>query len=327
MRILRPALAALLLFALPAAAETPITWELIDEYPATAIPGEADLYFASEVARLTRGALVIAPSPGAKSGLRSKDQLAAVADGRYAMANSFGGALGGESPVFLLSSLPFVTASAADAQRLFETARPLYEKLFAERNQKLVFVTPWPPSGIWSAKAVDGPAALKALKIRTYDQTGTEMFKTVSTAASVVSYADLTPKLESGEIDAVLSSGDGGAGRQLWKYLPHFSEITYAVPLSFGTVSLQKWNALDPPLKDAVMAAGEATTRHQWEALQGRVSENYARMRDNGVTIATQPPAAVMAELRKASEATLADWRRSAGPEAARVLDGFLAGR
>ncbi len=326
MRLFRHALAALLLVASPVAAQTPITWELIDEYPATAIPGEADLHFTAEVARLTRGALVIAPSPGAKSGLRSKDQVAAVADGRYAMANSFGGALGGESPVFLLSSLPFVTTSAADARRLYERARPLYEQAFAARNQKLLFVTPWPPSGIWSAKAVDGPAALKALKIRTYDDTGTALFSRTSTAAGVISYADLPPKLESGEIDAVLSSGDGGAGRQLWKHLPHFTEITYAVPLSFATVSLQKWNALDQPLKDAVLQAGETTTRHQWEALDGRVSANYARMRDNGVTIAQTPSPEVMQALREAARASLAEWRTAAGPAAAKVLDDFLAG-
>jgi len=47
-----------------------------------------------------------------------------------------------------------------------------------------------------------------------------------------------------GEIDAVLSSGDGGAGRKLWDHLPHFSEINYAIPLSFTTVNLDKWKAL-----------------------------------------------------------------------------------
>ena len=319
------ALAALLFVVPPALAQT--TWELIDEYPATAIPGEADAFFAQEVATRTQGALVVTPLPSAKSGLRSKDQLAAVADGRYAMANSFGGALAAESPVYLLSSLPFVTASAADARKLYEKAKPLYEKQLAARGQKLLFVTPWPPSGIWSAKAVDGADALKALKIRTYDQTGTEMFKKTSASANVISYADLPPKLKSGEINAVLSSGDGGAGRQLWKFLPHFSEITYAVPLSFGTVSLAKWNALDAQTQAAVAAAGDATTAHQWEALSGRVAANYVRMRENGVTIDEHPPAAVMTPLRETAQATLADWKAKAGPDAAKVLDDFLANR
>lgn len=311
----------------PARAQEPVTWALINEYPATAIPGQADLYFTQQVARLTRGAVVIAPMAAAESGLRSKDHLAAVRDGKFAMANTFGGALSGESAVFLLSSLPFVAASAEDARTLFEQARPLYDKLFAERGQKLLFVTPWPPSGIWSAQAVDSVAALKALKIRTYDQTGTDMFNAIGAKAQVVSYADLTPKLESGEINAVLSSGDGGAGRKLWTHLPHFTEIVYAVPLSFTTVSLEKWNALAQPQKDAVEKAGAQTTAHQWEQLKTRVADNYARMRENGVTIAETPPQPVMQELREAAKATLQDWKQKAGPDASQVLDKYLAAR
>ena len=241
------------------------------------------------------------------------------------MANSFGGALSGESPVFLLSSLPFVAASAEDSRKLYEKAKPLYDKLFAERGQKLLFVTPWPPSGIWSVKPVDSVAALKALKIRTYDQTGTDMFNAAGANATVVSYADLTPKLQNGEINAVLSSGDGGAGRKLWTYLPNFSEIVYAVPLSFGTVSLAKWNALDAATQDAIVRAGNDTTAHQWNLLKSRVAENYDRMRENGVTIDEHPPQPVMKELGAAAKSTLAEWKQKAGPEAAKVLDDFLA--
>ncbi len=308
-----------------ASAQTPVTWELVDEYPETAIPGQADLYFAQAVATATQGAVVIAPIAGAKSGLRSKDQVAAVKDGKFAMANSFGGALSGESPVFLLSSLPFVAASADDSRKLYDTAKPLYDKLFAERGQKLLFVTPWPPSGIWAAKPVDSVAALKALKIRTYDETGTEMFNAAGAKASVVSYADLTPKLESGEINAVLSSGDGGAGRKLWTYLPNFSEIVYAVPLSFGTVSLDKWKALPAPTQAAIEKAGADTTAHQWEVLKTRVAENYVRMRENGVTIDEHPPQPVMQELGAAAKSTLSAWKTTAGPDAAKILDDFLA--
>ncbi len=302
-----------------------VTWDLVDEYPATAIPGQADSFFAAAVARETAGRLVIRPVPDAKSGLRSREQLKAVTDGRVAMANSFGGALGDDSPVFLLSSLPFVTASADQARALYDAARPLYEAQFAARGQKVLFITPWPPSGIWSVAPVSSLAALKALKMRTYDSTGTELFARLCAAASVISYADLTPKLESGDITAVLSSGDGGAGRQLWKYLPAFSEIVYAVPLSFGTVALTAWNALDAPTQAAVEAAGAATTAQQWTAMSGRVEANFKRMRENGVAIDITPPAEVMAAMRAAAAPTLAAWRTSAGPEAAAVLDKFLA--
>src|SRR6187402_515230 len=142
-----------------ASVQAQVTLDLINEYPATAISGEADAFFAEAVKRRSEGRIAVNPIPSAKSGLRSRDQLKAVTDGRFAMANSVGGTLGGESPAFLLSSLPFVTLSL-----------PLYEQLFAERKQKLLYVVPWPPSGIWSAAPLSDVAALKALKIRTYDE-------------------------------------------------------------------------------------------------------------------------------------------------------------
>ncbi|CAN7176246.1 TRAP transporter substrate-binding protein [Bosea sp. LjRoot9] len=300
-------------------------WDVINEYPASSLPGEADSFFAEAVKAKAAGKLTITPIPDAKSGLRTREQLKAVSDGRFAMANSFGGALGDEAPLFLLSSLPFVTASTADARALYDAAKPLYEKLFATRGQKLLYISPWPPSGIWSAAPLKDLAALKALKIRTYDKTGTEVLAQVAASAGIVSFSDLNPKLDSGEINAVLSSGDGGAGRQLWKYTRNFSEILYAVPLSFASVSLDAWQKLDATTQAAVEAAAAETSEHQWQAMSGRVAINYKRMRDNGVTIDDAPPKEVMEALRAAAAQSVAQWKTTADPAAQQVLTDFLA--
>jgi TRAP-type transport system periplasmic protein len=313
-----------LLAVLPASVRAQVaTFDLINEYPAASLPGEADAFFADAVKRATGGRLLIRPMPDAKSGLRSREQLKAVTEGRFAMADTFVATLGDESPVFLLSSLPFVTPSTADARALYEAARPLYERLFAERKQKLLYVTPWPPSGIWSAAAITDADALKALKIRTYDRTGTEVFASLVTTAAVVSFADLNAKLETGEFNALLSSGDGGAGRQLWKYTKHFSNIHYAVPLSFTAISREVWDGLDDAKRNAIEQAARETTEHSWSAMLTRVAENFTRMRANGVAIDEQPPAAVMAPLRVAAEKSIVDWLTRAGPEAAQILADY----
>src|SRR3954453_22834074 len=118
--------AALIAIAAPASAQ--VTLDLINEYPATAISGEADAYFAAAVERRSGGRVIIRIIPDAKSGLRSRDQLKAVTDGKFALADSVGGTLGEESPVFLLSSLPFVTPTVDEARTLYRLARPLYEQ-------------------------------------------------------------------------------------------------------------------------------------------------------------------------------------------------------
>ena len=304
-----------------------VTLDLINEYPATAISGEADAFFADAVKRRSEGRIAVNLIPDAKSGLRSRDQLKAVSEGRFAMANSVGGTLGGESPVFLLSSLPFVTPSMTDARILYELSLPLYEQLFAERKQKLLYVVPWPPSGIWSAAPLGDVAALKALKVRTYDETGTNVLARIASSASIVSFSELTPKLESGEINAVLSSGDGGAGRQLWKFLRYFSDINYAVPLSFASISLAEWDRLDDAGRAAMAEAARETTERQWTVLATRLADNVARMKANGVVIDAKPPADVMDALRAAAASSLTDWLARAGPEARQVYETYRKAR
>lgn len=321
------ALASLSLALMTSAAAQTVTLDLINEYPASSISAEADAFFADAVKRRTDDRVTIRPIPDAKSGFRSRDQLKAVSDGKFAMADTVGGTLGPEDPVFLLSSLPFVTPTIDDARALYAAAQPLYEKLYAERKQKLLYVVPWPPSGIWSAVPVKDAATLKTLKIRTYDRTGTEVMAKVTAAAAIVSFSELNPKLESGAINAVLSSGDGGAGRQLWKYLKNFSDVGYALPLSFASISLATWTSLDDAARAAIEDAARETTERQWSVLQGRLRENFARMRQNGVAIDENPPADVMAALHAAAEAVIADWLGRVGPEAQRVLQEFRARR
>jgi TRAP-type transport system periplasmic protein len=315
------AIVALIALARPASAQ--VTLDLINEYPATSISGEADTFFTDAVKRKTDGRVIIHPIADAKSGLRTRDQLKAVSDGKFAMATSFGGALGDESPLFLLSSLPFVSPTDEDARKLYDVAQPLYAQLFAERQQKLLYVVPWPPSGVWSSAPLANADVLKALKIRTYDKTSTEVLAKVASSATLVSFNDLNAKLEAGDLNAVLSSGDGGAGRQLWKYLRHFSAVGYATPLSFGSISLQAWSGLDDSARAALEEAGRETSSHQWGALADRVGTNYARMRDNGVAIDEHPPADVVAALRGAAKETVAQWFSRLAPSVQTTLEAY----
>lgn len=296
-------------------------WALANEYPATSLPGEGDAYFAKIVADKLHGKLSVVTMPDAKLGYKSREQLKAVAEGKVAMANTFGGAIGDEHPIFGLSSLPFVAGDISQARRLYEAARPAYEAAFVKHNQKLLYSTPWPPSGIWAKGNATTPEEVARLKIRTYDRTGTDLFKRLGARASVVSFADLPPKLTAGEIDAVLSSGDGGAGRKLWEHLPKFTEINYAIPLSFTTVNLDKWKALDPAARAALEAAGAETEARQWKALDGRLAQNYARMRENGMTIATDLSPELRAKLRDAAKVAQEEWAVKAGPEGRALLE------
>lgn len=308
------------------AAQTTRVLALVNEYPATSFPGEGDSAFATRVAALTSGHVEIRPVFDAKSGLKSADQLTAARDGNVELADTFAGALSAHDPFFLLSSLPFVTRGEDDAKRLYDLARPQYEAVLLRFNQKLLFATPWPPSGIWAKRTIATPADVAALKIRTYDATSSEVFTRLGASASNVSFADLPQKLRSGEIDAALTSGDGGVGRKLWDHFDHFTAIEYAIPLSLVTINLDAWKSLDADTQSALTKAAAETEAQQWERAKRRVAENYARMRENKMTIATDVPVALRDKFHEAATATIDAWVAKTESGKA-VLERFRADR
>ena len=125
----------------------------------------------------------------------------------------------------------------------------------------------------------------------------------------------------------MLSSGDGGAGRKLWEYLPRFSEITYSLPLSIASVNQAAYDGLNPDTRAAVDAASRQTESELWLALSTRLEENYQRMRQNGVTIDSNPEPLIVDALRTGAAAAQRAWCSRSGPVCAEILDAFKAGK
>ena len=326
MRILSLLATAFLLLH-PGAIHAQTVWDMPTEYPANAMPGVGLTAFAKHVTELSAGKIAIKPSFDAASGIKSPAMLAAIAEGRVQAGDAFAGSLEAEDPIFALPSLPFLVTSTADAKRLADIARPHLAAALQKKGLRLLYLTPWPPSGIWSKTSLTSPPDLAGLSIRTYDRISTEVFLNAGAKAASISFADTMPKLVDGSINAVLSSGDGGAGRKLWEYLPCFSEITYSLPLSIASVNQAAYNGLSADTRAAVDAASRQTESDLWLALSTRLEENYQRMRQNGVAIDSNPEPLIVEALRTGAAAAQRAWCTRSGPICAEILDAFKAGK
>ncbi|MBO9538941.1 TRAP transporter substrate-binding protein [Herbaspirillum sp.] len=290
---------------------------LINEYPAASITASADLRFAASTARMSNGEVAVTTLQEAANPYKGRDQVAAVSEGRAEIGTLFAGILGGSDPFFLLSSLPFLVDGFEQAQALFTCTRPELERHLAALNLRLLYATPWPPSGIWSARPVADIAALKALDIRTYDDNSRGVFQRVGARSANLPFSALVAKLASGELNAALSSGDGGAGNRLWDHLGHFTAISYAIPLSYTVVNLETWNRLTPQQQAALTRAAQATEQESWSIVKNRIQENYARMSEHGMRLDLEPAAEVRQALRKAGQEQADGWWPQQDPDRA----------
>lgn len=317
----RTLLAAPALILAATARAQPAPWIVATEYPANSMPGEGVAHFAAAATRLGLPAEAAANGP---DGYRSAAAFNALSVGKFAAVDAFAGAIGTADVLFLLSSLPFLTASHADAARLRDLARPHYAAEAEKQGAELLWSTPWPPSGLWTRRPVTTPEDLKDLRIRTYDATGTEVLRAAGATPEVLTFADVGRRLADGTLDAVLSSGDGGAGRRLWQWLPHFTEINYAWPLSLAFAAKPRMEELDAAKRAAVLQAAQETEARQWQAIEGRLEANRQVMRENNVGIHAATPA-LQAALRAAAGPVTEAWKERAGEAGRAILAAYGA--
>lgn len=303
----------------PWAANT--AWRIVTEYPATAIPGEGISFFAETATRLSGGALTIQPGFDAPGGLKSAGMLRAVREGQVEAADAFTGALASEAAIFQLSALPFLTSSTADTQRLLKVARGAYVAALNEFGVSLLYATPWPATGLWSRLPVAGAESIRGLRVRTYDAASTAVLLAAGAAPVQITFADAVSRLRMDQLDAVLSSGDGGAGARLWELLPIFTALDYASPLSLAFCNSVTLAAAPQLVREAVLQAGLATEARQFQAIATRRAENDARMRANGVTVASAPQ--LRAALMAASTKVVADWTSRTGAEGEKIIAAY----
>lgn len=311
-----------LLLASAAHAQT-IRWTMANEYPATSIQGEADARFTREVGERSSGRIAITNQFDAPNGARSKEILDAVARGALPLGNIFMGAVSSVDPVFQLTSLPFLASTAPQGHVLADVARSAFDAALARRNQKLLFISPWPAAGLWTKAPVTTADGLKGLRVRTSDASSVLVFKALGAIPTQVSFADAIPMLRAGQLDAVVSSGDGGAGSRFAEVLRSFTAIEYAVTMSMVTINADAWRALEPPLQQAVLAAAAATEAKQWEMLTTRVAANYAQMRAAGVGIIDDLSPDFRQALRAAAHVAIEDWLTKMGPAGPPLLDTY----
>jgi TRAP-type C4-dicarboxylate transport system substrate-binding protein len=206
-----------LLAAAPPASAQSVAWKMANEYPATSIQGEADARFAREVAARTGGRVEITHQYDASSGFRSREMVDAIARGALVLGNTYMGALGGVDPIFLLPSLPFLATTPEQGQALAAVARPAYERALAQRNQVLLFQSPWPAAGIWANKPVDTADALRGLRIRTADANGVVAFRAAGAVPVAVSFADALPSSRRASSTRCSPPATAGRARGSWR--------------------------------------------------------------------------------------------------------------
>ncbi len=273
-------------------------------YPASNFHSKGAKLFADKVREYTKGSVDISVHPGGSLGFKGPELLKAVKDGTLPMSDILMGVVGGSDKIFGLSSMPLLAKSYEDAKRLYDAARPYYDKTCKRWKQKMLYAAPWPPSGLFLQKAFNAPADLAGVKVRTYDKNGAEFLKMAGASPMSLPWGELYSALQTGLVDSVLTSAVSGKDGKFWEVLGHFSKINYAFPLNMMVINIDYWNALNPEQQKAVLKAAKEVEAYQWEQSRKSNEEALKTLAENGIKIA-EPSADVAAFLDEKADAML----------------------
>jgi TRAP-type C4-dicarboxylate transport system substrate-binding protein len=291
------------------------------EYPASNISGIGLTTFGRLVSSYTGGFVTTTNSLDNELRISSEKMVSAAEEHRIAGGDAFAGPLESSDAVFGLASLPFVVQSFDAAISINSAARPFYEAALAKRSLKLLYITVWPSTGLWSDRLINDAVDLNGLSIRTYDYNSAEVMRALGATAEYLSFNEAIDRVKNHELNAILTSGDGGAGRKLWDYLRYFTPINYAVPVSLAFVRLDEFEALPAAVQAQVLRAAADTEQLQLKLLYTRTESNYVQMRANGVTISASPNQGLIGALRSASTGPVARWKAKVPPALAATID------
>lgn len=311
---------ALAFAALPATAET--KWDMHLNYPAGNFLSKGVAEFAAKVKEATKGELVIVTHPGTSLGFKGPELLRAVAEGQLVCAEIPTGMVEGDAPILALTAQPFIATNAKEQRLLYEVAKPTYDKVLDKFNQKIIFTTVWPFSGIYTQRPIKDIADLKGLKMRVYDGTGLAFGKATGISARKMPFSEVYPAMKAGLLDSMYTSSVSGVDAKAWEILKFFIPINIVGPVNMITVNKDAWDKLSKENQAAVLKVAAEMEKKMWSMAADMDAKSRKILREKGMTVAEITPE-FQAQLSQLGDKLRAEWAKKSGADAQRLLKEF----
>ncbi|MFN3417582.1 MAG: TRAP transporter substrate-binding protein [Caldimonas sp.] len=310
---------AFALSAAPAAAQ--VKWDMPTGYGASSYQTQNVQQFAQEVEQASGGKLKITVHPGG-SLYKANEIKRAVQTGQTQAGEFILSGAANENPLFGVDSIPFLATSYTQARKLSDASRPALEKLLASQGMRLLFVSPWPPQGLYSSKPVESVADLRRTKMRAYNPATSRIAELVGAQPTTIQLAELPQALATGTVENFLTSSASGVESKLYEHVSHFYDVAAWLPKNAIVVNRKAFDALDKPSQDAVLQAAAAAEARGWRISEEKNREYMRELLDRGMKV-SRPSETLRKELLSIGARMTDEWLKTAGADGQAVIDAY----
>jgi TRAP-type C4-dicarboxylate transport system substrate-binding protein len=207
--------------------------------------------------------------------------------------------------------------------KLWRVQKPMLDKKLAEQGMMVLYAVPWPPQGIYVKKPISSAADLKGVKWRAYSPATARIAELVGAQPVTVQAAELSQAMATGLVESYMSSGATGFDTKTYEHIKYWYDTQAWLPKNAVIVNRRAFDALDKPTQDALLKAAADAEVRGLEASKKANTESLDKLRANGMTIVSPPPAQLTADMKKVGETMLKEWLDKAGPEGQQLVDAF----
>ncbi|MCL6448164.1 MAG: TRAP transporter substrate-binding protein [Armatimonadetes bacterium] len=279
--------------------------------------------FADRVYKETNGKVQITVNSGGALGYKGPELLKAVRDGLVPISSMVITQAAGDEKLFDLISLPFLTRNQDEAKKLSNIARPYFDKVCEEKwNQKILFMSPWPPAALWTQKKVESVDDMKGLKVRTYDKNGALVVEATGGTPYPLPFSEVYTALATGTINSVITSTTTAVDGKFWEVLKYHAPIAITTTLELFTINLNEFNKLDKETQNTMLKIGKEIEAEMWVKIAKEDEDKQKLCNDKGITT-IKPSDKFMSDLSAITKNIREEWLKTAPPEAKEIIEKF----
>ncbi|WP_226577639.1 TRAP transporter substrate-binding protein [Acuticoccus sediminis] len=305
----------------PAAAE--VQWDVSIPWGPTEFHTIDAENYAKAVEEATDGEVKLVIHPGSSLGIKANESLRGVEDGAVPMAEYGMFQNEGELPLLGIEALPFMVKDYDQLRILHELVRPIWEEHLMQRNQKALYMVPWPSQNFFINKSVKNFEDLAGIRMRTYNANTATMSQRLGMVPLQMNNADIVPALATGKLDAVMTSGTTAAAQKYWEFLKYIYNTNHQWASNVMVVNLDYWNELTPEQQETMERIAKEMEPEFWAISEAEHGKRMEQLTSEGMVI--EPLSDELKAKMIEVTADMADEYVTRVPEAGPIIEEFKA--
>lgn len=252
--------------------------------------------------------------------------LPALEKGELAFGEVLMSSYGAKYPLLTMDSLPFLVRGFEDAAHMWEASRKAVDDEMLAHGVRVLYAVPWPGQGLYSRTAVNQLSDLKGLRLRVYNDATKRLAELSGATPTTIAAQDLSKAIETGQVDAMLTSSTTGVDSQAWKAMRFFIDLRAWIPKNMVCVSEKVWNGFKPAVRQSLLEAAKQAETQGWQ--MARSADEVAKKQLIEQRVQVVPPSAELRRtLDQMGERFGREWSHKAGITSTQALLGYYARR